>query len=72
MARGVPSAHTRTMSYAFAKIADLAPVPLLSVPIVIASLVLVALVWTGIAGRIAVRFEDMRSGRRVRASSDLG
>lgn len=65
MVRRRPSSHTRGMESLFTQILGLAPMALLSVPIVIGSLVLVLLVGTGVAGRVATLLEDLRAGEGV-------
>ena len=43
------------MDYVFTQIIDLAPIALVSIPIIVATLVLALLAGTGVAGRVARR-----------------
>lgn len=64
MARRCSATHTRGMEYVFTKIIDLAPIALVSIPIVISTLVLVLLIGTGAVGRATLLLEDLKAGER--------
>jgi hypothetical protein len=53
------------MEYVFTHITHLAPIALVSIPIVVATVGVALLVGTGIAGRVALLLEDLRAGERT-------
>lgn len=54
------------MDSVLTKITDLGLLSMLSLPVIVASLLLAAAVWTGLAGRIALLLEDLRVVERIR------
>ena len=48
------------------KITDLGLLAIVSLPVIVASLLVVVVVWTGLAGRIARLLEDLRVLERMR------
>jgi hypothetical protein len=54
------------MDYVLTKIADLGLLSMISLPVIVASLLLSAAAWTGLAGRIALLLEDFRAIERMR------
>ena len=58
--------HTRGMDVALTKITDSGLLNLITPPMVIATLLVVAAVWSGLAARIALLLEDLRMDERMR------
>ena len=58
--------HTCGMDSVLTKITDLGLLSMLSLPMIVASLLLAAAAWTGLAGRMARLLEDLRVLERMR------
>lgn len=54
------------MDYVLTKITDLGLLSMISLPVIVASLLLFAAAWTGVAGRIALLLENLRAFERMR------
>ena len=61
----VPAGHTRAMDVALTKITDTGLLAIVTLPVIAATLLVVFVVWTGLAGWIARLLEDLRVLERM-------